>query len=76
MNIFDSLLEKHPLFKTFNLSRVNTIKKQVNVLIIVSTAPKRRDRRDSIRQTWWKRCLKTTKVCESLNQCFLGDKKR
>ena len=64
---FDSFLQSHPLFKTFNVSRVNTIKKRVHVLIIISTAPKRRDRRDSIRRTWWKRCLRTTKVYESLS---------
>ena len=31
-------------------------KSRVLLVIIVSTAPLRRERRDAIRQTWWKHC--------------------
>ena len=59
---FITFLKNHSVFKTFNVSRVYKKKKRVHILVIVSTAPKRRDRRDSIRQTWWKRCVQTKKV--------------
>ena len=32
------------------------IKKSVLLLIVVSTAPSRQDRREAIRQTWWTKC--------------------
>ena len=59
---FITFLKNHSVFKTFNVSRVYKKKKRVHILVIVSTAPKRRDRRDSIRQTWWKRCVQIKKV--------------
>ena len=64
---FVLFLKNHSVFKMFNISRVYKKKKRVHVLVIVSTAPKRRDRRDGIRKTWWKRCLQTKKVFKQLN---------
>ena len=61
---FDNFLRTHPVFGTYSVSRINKRKKRVNVLVIVSSAPKRRDRRDSIRRTWWKQCVPTKKVCK------------
>ena len=37
-------------------------KTRVTLVIIVSSAPVRWDRRDAIRQTWWKHCNATKKV--------------
>ena len=60
---FNIFLENHSVFRKLNLTRVNYPKKIVNILVIVSSAPKRSDRRDSIRKTWWKDCVPTNKVC-------------
>ena len=60
---FDFFLENHPVFREYRLPRVQkSHKRRVNVLVIVSTAPKRRDRRDSIRKTWWKDCVTKNQV--------------
>lgn len=37
-------------------------KTSIPLMIIVSTAPVRWERRDAIRQTWWKHCNATKKV--------------
>ena len=34
----------------------NGVKESVLLLIVVSTAPSRQDRREAIRQTWWTKC--------------------
>ena len=34
-----------------------------NLLLIVSSAPKRLDRRNTIRETWWPLCKDTNRVC-------------
>ena len=36
--------------------RVKASKLEVILLVIVSSAPERQDRRNAIRETWWKRC--------------------
>ena len=36
--------------------RVKVNKPQVLLLVIVSSAPRRQDRRNAIRETWWKKC--------------------
>ncbi|XP_057300552.1 uncharacterized protein LOC130633660 [Hydractinia symbiolongicarpus] len=47
-------------------------KKNVNVLLIVSTGPRRYDRRATIRKTWWQQCKSTGKV---VPECiFMTDK--
>ena len=66
---FDKFLRMHPVFRTYNIPTITRLsnnkskKKVVNVLVIVSTAPKRRDRRLNIRKTWWKECVPTNEVC-------------
>ena len=47
--------------------RVKRDKLQVLLLVIVSSGPNRQDRRNAIRETWWKKC--TGKV--SSNKCQL-----
>ena len=65
---FDAFLLTHPIFKTFNLPvKTKQEKKKVNILVIVSSAPKRSDRRHGIRQTWWKECQNITKVSLSFS---------
>ena len=60
---FDRYLDNHKVFRKLNVSRVNYPKKRVNILVIVSSAPQRSDRRENIRQTWWKDCVPTNEVC-------------
>lgn len=52
----DKFLINHPVFKTFNLTLPDR-KKKVRLLLIVSTAPQRYDRREAIRKTWWTQCV-------------------
>ena len=61
---FDRFLRQHPVFGKYNISVVNSPKKKVTLLLIVSTAPRRADRRASIRDTWWKQCVGNEKVKE------------
>ena len=63
---FDIIFEDHPVFRTYNISRVYRERKRVTVLIIVSSAPKRSDRRESIRKTWWKECVPKNEVWSDL----------
>lgn len=52
----DKFLINHPVFKNFKLTLPNR-KKKVRLLVIVSTAPQRYDRREAIRKTWWSQCI-------------------
>ena len=49
-------IDLNPMFVNFNLSTPPK-QKNVTIIIIVSTAPKRFDRRMAIRETWWKQCV-------------------
>ena len=44
------------LLPIMNFKDLGSRKKKVLILIIVSTAPQRFDRRQAIRDTWWKHC--------------------
>eukprot|EP00794_Sanderia_malayensis_P016973 gene16973-18684_t len=46
----------------------------VNLLVLVSSAPKRSDRRQAIRETWWPLCKSTDKV--TVKCLFITDKQR
>lgn len=48
-------IDSSPIYSKFNIS-TPMFRKRVTVLIIVSTAPRRFDRRQAIRETWWKDC--------------------
>ena len=61
----------NPIYKKFHIKdRVvttnNTVvkikKKKVDLLVIVSSGPRRADRRQAIRDTWWKDCVSTASV--------------
>ena len=58
---FDAYIRAHPVFGDMKFPRPQ-MKKKVNILLIASSGPKRSDRRQAIRDTWWKQCLITGKV--------------
>ena len=58
-------LRQNPVFAPFDIEKPEK-KKYVNVLIIVSSGPRRVDRRNAIRETWWKDCKNTNGVSEYL----------
>lgn len=51
----------HPIFKKFYIQEPSN-KKRVNIIIIVSSAPKRIERRTMIRRTWWTQCRTTGSI--------------
>ena len=63
-DLYDEFIQNNPVYKRLNVTRYYETKKDVTILVIVSTAPKRSDRRNSIRQTWWKECKTIGKVSE------------
>ncbi|XP_065058107.1 uncharacterized protein LOC135685923 isoform X2 [Rhopilema esculentum] len=54
-------LNRNPIYSKFKIMRP-AIRKKTNLLIIVSSAPKRRERRSAIRETWWKDCVSSDQV--------------
>jgi len=58
---FDEYLIKHPLFSKFNLT-ISPNKTRVNLVVIITSAPKRSDRRQAIRDTWWQQCKSNDRV--------------
>ena len=54
-------LNENPVYAKFNISRKEKPPK-FNLLIIVSSAPKRYDRRLATRETWWQQCKSTKRV--------------
>ena len=44
-----------PMFRVSDLLEVDN-KESVTLLVIVTTAPSRYQRREAIRATWWKKC--------------------
>ena len=54
-------LNENPVYAKFNISR-KEMPSKFNLLIIVSSAPKRYDRRLGIRETWWQQCRSTKRV--------------
>jgi len=63
---FDAYLRVHPVYGEMEFPMPET-KKKVNILLIVSSAPKRSDRRQAIRDTWWQQCNNMGKVKYILN---------
>ena len=49
----------HPSLPLINFNDLGTNKTKVLLLLIVSTAPQRYQRRQAIRDTWWKHCSGT-----------------
>ena len=58
-------LTNNPIYQQFNVKELRR-KKRVTVLIIVSSAPRRVDRRQAIRETWWAECKEINKVSLSV----------
>ena len=56
-----NLLE-NPIYANYNIAKPEK-KKKVTILLIISSGPRRSDRRNAIRETWWKHCKPTHGVC-------------
>ena len=56
-----SYIMKNPIYANFSI-KPNQYRKRVNLLVIVTSAPSRIERRNAIRDTWWKSCRNNTKV--------------
>ena len=56
-----SYIMKNPIYANFSI-KPNQSRKRVNLLVIVTSAPSRIERRNAIRDTWWKSCQNNTKV--------------
>lgn len=66
-------LLENPIYENFNIKKPR-VKKKVTVLIIVSSGPRRADRREAIRSTWWAQCKPTFKM---IPECvFFTDKQK
>ena len=63
----EHLLE-NPVYATYNITKP-VQKERVNVLLIISSGPRRRDRRDALRKTWLKECVTTAGVRSILSFC-------
>lgn len=63
----EHLLE-NPVYATYDISKP-VQKERVNVLLIISSGPRRGDRRDALRKTWLKECVTTVGVCLILSFC-------
>ena len=55
-------LLENPVYATYGISKP-VQKERVNVLLIISSGPRRGDRRDALRKTWLKECVTTAGVC-------------
>ena len=58
-------LNENPVYARFRIKRKKE-RAKLSLLIIVSTAPRRSDRRAAIRETWWKQCKNTEKVTKNI----------
>ena len=61
-NINFTWLADNPIYRNFEIKEAKK-KKRVTVLVIVSSGPRRIDRRNAIRNTWWKLCKRNGTVC-------------
>jgi len=52
----DEYMDNENCVPLVNFKDLGSNKRKVPLLIIVSTAPQRFDRRQAIRDTWWKHC--------------------
>ena len=56
---------RNPLYSKFKIIRP-VFREKTNLLIIVSSAPKRSDRRSAVRETWWKDCMSNDQVQQQI----------
>ena len=68
---FLSQLNQNLVFKKFNITEPEQ-RTKVDIILIVSSAPARTERRSAIRQTWWPDCRSTNRVCRFLNLHYFG----
>ena len=54
-------IDKNPIYSKYNIKTIKQ-RKHVTIIIIISTAPRRLDRRMAIRETFWKECVRTKSV--------------
>eukprot|EP00795_Rhopilema_esculentum_P003433 gene3433-1804_t len=54
-------LDKNPVYERFKIPNP-PVQIETNLLIIVSSAPRRIDRRSAIRDTWWTQCKSSERV--------------
>ena len=59
---FLSHLNQNLVFKKFNITEPEE-RTKVDIILTVSSAPARTERRSAIRQTWWTECRSTKRVC-------------
>ena len=57
----DDYLITHPVYERFSIVRPLT-KKQVRLLVIITTAPQREERRSAVRGTWWTQCRSEVRI--------------
>lgn len=60
-NLDISYIMKNPIYTNFHIEPRQS-RKRVNLLVIVTSAPSRIERRNAIRDTWWRSCQNNTKV--------------
>lgn len=65
-------INENMIYNKFNIKEVSQ-QERVNVILIVSSAPARFDRRKAIRETWWRDCKTNGKL--SILCVFLTDQK-
>ena len=57
----DDYLITHPVYERFSIVRPLT-KKEVRLLVIITTAPQREERRSAVRRTWWTQCRSEVRI--------------
>lgn len=57
----DDYLITHPVYERFSIARPLT-KKKVRLLVIITTAPQREERRSAVRGTWWTQCRSEVRI--------------
>ena len=56
-----SWLDENPIYSKYKIETIPR-RKHVTIIVIISTAPRRLERRMAIRDTFWKECIKTKSV--------------
>ena len=72
-NLDISYIMKNPIYTNFHIEPSQS-RKRVNLLVIVTSAPIRIERRNAIRETWWRSCQNNTKVYFNNSFCLTHTK--
>ena len=67
INITDDMILSNPIYSQFNIIPTKK-KKNVTLLLIVSSGPKRFERRQAIRDTYWKQCHSSKEVSSYITE--------